>query len=162
MVLSIQYLFLTYTFKAIPALLTPVILFRRNLWRRGDTHWGRCGGRGLCADSVCTGVQDVKLGVFKKYCWKQRGTVGTVSITVGCASVIVYISTLERIPTLLGGFIIGITDNRYVFLLICNIMFLILGMIFDNNTITLVFIPMIYPLVQGIWYRSGPLQGSCS
>ena len=43
----------------------------------------------------------------------------------------------------------GITDNRYVFLLICNIMFLILGMIFDNNTITLVFIPMIYPLVQG-------------
>ena len=117
--------------------------------------------QGLCADSVCTGVQDVKLGVFKKILLETARTVGTVSITVGCASVIVYISTLERIPTLLGGFIMGITDNRYVFLLICNIMFLILGMIFDNNTITLVFIPMIYR-----WFRDlvsiRSTSGSCS
>ena len=142
-------LFLTYTFKAIPALLTPVILLG-GIYGGAvtPTEAGAVAGAYALIVSVLV-YRMLNWESLKKILLETARTVGTVSITVGCASVIVYISTLERIPTLLGGFIMGITDNRYVFLLICNIMFLILGMIFDNNTITLVFIPMIYPLVQG-------------
>lgn len=141
-------LFITYTLKAIPALLTPVILL-------GGIYGGVVTPTEAGAVAGAYAML-VSIFVYRMMSWESlkqilldtAKSVGTVSITVGCASVVVYIATLERIPTLLGGFITGFTDNRLIFLFICNILFLILGMIFDNNTITLVFIPMIFPLVQ--------------
>jgi tripartite ATP-independent transporter DctM subunit len=141
-------LFISYTIKAIPALLTPVILL-------GGIYGGvvtpteagaLAGAYALIVSFFVYRMLDGKalIQILKD----TTRTVGTVSITVGCASVIVYISTLERIPTLLGNVIIGLTDNKYLFLFICNILFLLLGMLFDNNTITLVFIPMLFPLLS--------------
>ena len=42
----------------------------------------------------------------------------------------------------------SITDNKYIFLLIVNIVFLFLGAVMDVSTIQLVFVPMILPLVK--------------
>lgn len=140
-------LFLTYTFKAIPAPLAPVILLGGIY---GDAVTPTEAGTVIGAYALIVSV--LVYGMLnweslKKILLETARTVGTVSVTASCASVIVHIPTLEYIPTLLGGFIMGITNNRYVFLLTCNIMSLILGMIFDNSTITPVFIPIIYPLV---------------
>lgn len=142
------HVFLVYTLKAIPALFAPVILLA-----------GIYGGVMTPTEAGAIAAfyaLIISLFVYRMMGWKELKQVlydtvqmvGTVSITVGCASAIVYISTLERIPQLLGDFIIGMTANKYVFLFLCNILFLILGMIFDNNTITLVFIPMLYPLLS--------------
>ena len=84
-------------------------------------------------------------GIIKK----SAANTATLALLCGTSMLFSYIISLEQVPRVVASLVMGITDNRYVFLLICNIMFLILGMIFDNNTITLVFIPMIYPLVQG-------------
>ncbi len=42
----------------------------------------------------------------------------------------------------------GLTENKYIFLLIVNIAFLVLGMLLDVNVIMLVFVPIVLPLVQ--------------
>jgi tripartite ATP-independent transporter DctM subunit len=141
-------IFISYSIKAFPALLTPVILLG-GIYGGAVTPTEAGAVAGLYALIV-------SILVYRMLNWESLKTilldtvrtVGTVSITVGCASVIVYISTLERIPSLLGGFVMGLTNNKYVFLFLCNLLFLALGMIFDNNTITLVFIPMIFPLLK--------------
>ena len=55
---------------------------------------------------------------------------------------------VEHIPEKIAGLLLDITTNKYLLLLIINILFLILGMFIDTSTITLVFIPMVLPLVE--------------
>jgi len=57
---------------------------------------------------------------------------------------------VEHIPDVFAGFLLGITQNKYVLLLVVNILFIILGMFIDTMAITLVFIPMVLPLVEAL------------
>ena len=142
------YEFIRLTIVSIPALLTPVILLGGIYGGvMTPTEAGAVAGAYALVISVL---------VYRMMGWKELKNilidtarqVGTVSITVGCAAIIVYITSKERIPTVMGNFILSFTNNKYVFLLICNVLFLVLGMLFDNNTITLVFIPIVFPLVR--------------
>ncbi len=75
-------------------------------------------------------------------------TVGTLSLLVGCAYAFSYIVTIEKIPNAVANLLLGITDNKYIMLLIINVMFLALGMFIDTMAITLVFIPIVLPLIK--------------
>ena len=56
----------------------------------------------------------------------------------------------EKLPVYIGGWLLGLTDNKYLFLLIINLGFLLMGMVFDTNTITLIFLPMVLGTVQAL------------
>jgi tripartite ATP-independent transporter DctM subunit len=73
---------------------------------------------------------------------------GTVAIIVGAAYSFSYIVAIEHIPDMFATFLLNITENKYILLLIVNILFLILGMFIDTMPIVLVFIPMVLPLVE--------------
>jgi TRAP-type C4-dicarboxylate transport system permease large subunit len=45
-------------------------------------------------------------------------------------------------------FVLNFTHNKYVFLFIVNIVFLLLGCVLDVSCIQLVFIPMVLPMVR--------------
>lgn len=140
--------FIVFSIRAIPALLTPVILLG-GIYGGVVTPTEAGAVAGLYAMLV-------SIFIYRALSWKDLKKIlidtvistGTVALTIGCASVILYISARERIPMLLGSFIMDFTDNKYVFLLIVNMLFLVLGMLFDSTTITLVFIPMLMPLVK--------------
>ena len=74
-------------------------------------------------------------------------TTGTLSIIVGAAFTFSFIVAREHIPDMIATVMLGITDNRYMLLLVINVFFLLLGMFIDTSTITVVFIPMVLPLV---------------
>ncbi len=76
--------------------------------------------------------------------------VGTLSLLVGCAYAFSYIVTIEQIPSTVAKLLLGITDNKYVMLLVINLMFLTLGMFIDTMAITLVFIPIVLPLINAL------------
>ena len=59
-----------------------------------------------------------------------------------------YIISLEQVPLAVASVVTGLTDNKYLFLLIVNIVFLLLGCVLDVSTIQLVFVPMVLPLVK--------------
>jgi len=74
-------------------------------------------------------------------------TTGILSLLVGSAYVFSYIVAIEHIPDTVATFLLGVTNNKYLLLLLINIIFLILGMFVDTMCIILVFIPIVLPLV---------------
>ena len=77
-------------------------------------------------------------------------TTGILSLIVGASFTFSFIVALEQIPQMVGGFLLSITENKYVLLFLINIIFLLLGMFVDTSTIMLVFIPMVLPLVKAL------------
>ena len=77
-------------------------------------------------------------------------TTGILSLLVGSAYVFSYIVAIERIPNVVADFLLNVTKNKYLLLLLINITFIILGMFVDTMTIILVFIPIVLPLVQAL------------
>jgi len=73
---------------------------------------------------------------------------GKISIIVATSFGVCFVVTNERIPNFIAEWLINITNNKYVFLFIINIAFIILGMFINVNTITLVFIPIVLPLIE--------------
>ena len=48
----------------------------------------------------------------------------------------------------IANWVVGLTDNKYLFLLVINVVFLFLGCVMDVSTIQYVFVPMVLPLVK--------------
>jgi tripartite ATP-independent transporter DctM subunit len=77
-------------------------------------------------------------------------TTGTLSLLVGAAYAFSYIVAKEHIPDLVANWLLSVTSNKYVLLLLINIVFIVLGMFIDTMAITLVFIPIVLPLVNSL------------
>jgi TRAP-type C4-dicarboxylate transport system permease large subunit len=69
---------------------------------------------------------------------------------IGTASIISYIVAREQIAANLGALIIEISNNKYFFLFLVNVVILILGMFIDTNTIQLVFVPIMIPVARAL------------
>ena len=140
--------FIVYTIKAFPALLTPVILL-------GGIYSGVVTPTYAVALAASWAIL-VSVFVYRamgpKALWKvivqTMRTTGTLSLIVGSAFTFSFIVAKEHIPDMIAGFMLGITESKYVLLLVINVFFLLLGMFIDTSTITVVFIPMVLPLVM--------------
>lgn len=76
--------------------------------------------------------------------------IGVLAFLVGAAYSFSYIVAMEKIPQLVAGAMLGITENKYVMLLIVNIVFLILGCFMDTSSIQLVFVPIVLPVMKAL------------
>lgn len=140
--------FLIFTVEAIPALLTPVILL--TCIYTGvvtPTEAGALAGMYALIVSVLV-YRALSLNALMQILKDTIRGIGMVAITIGCASAIQYISGYEKIPALFAELVVNFAPNKYVFLLVVNILFIVMGMFLETNTITLVFIPIILPLVR--------------
>ena len=77
-------------------------------------------------------------------------TTGTLSLLVGCAYAFSYIVAIEKIPNAVATFLLSLTTNKVMMLFLVNIVFLILGMFIDTMAITLVFIPIVVPVMKAL------------
>jgi tripartite ATP-independent transporter DctM subunit len=142
--------FTANTVRAFPALLTPVILL-------GGIYSGVVtpteAGALAAFYAVLISFFVYRVMRFAKL-WEilvdTVKTTGNLALIVGSAFCISYIVAIEHIPDLFAGILLSITDNRYMLLFIINILFLVLGMFIDTMSITLVFIPMVLPLVNAL------------
>ena len=64
------------------------------------------------------------------------------------AYILSYVATSSGIGEIISGWFLGLTTNKYIFLLVINIMFLLLGMLFDTNVLEFVFLPLIIPVAR--------------
>jgi len=141
-------IFMVQSLKALPALFTPIILL-------GGIYTGIVtpteAGALAGAWALLIGIL-----VYRVIGWKKMMEVfvdtakstGVVSIIVAASFSFSYIVSIEHIPQMFSSLLLSITENKYVLLLIVNILFLILGMFMDVMTVTLVFIPMVLPLIN--------------
>jgi len=142
--------FISSTIDAIPALLTPVILL-------GGIYSGIVTPTEAGAIAALYGLiisvlfyRSINLKSLGKIIFETVKSTGTISIIVACSFGMSFVVAYERIPDVVAAALLGITTNKYVFLLLVNIAFLVLGMFIDVNTITLVFIPIVLPMVKSL------------
>ena len=145
-----------YTFKqfvkntiiAFPALMTPVILLG-GIYTGvvTPTEAGALAGIYALLISVLI-YRSLGLKQLLDVIIDTAKTTGVLTVIVGAAFSFSYIVALEHIPGLFSNLLLSITSNKYVLLLVINILFIILGMFIDTMAITLVFIPMVLPLVK--------------
>lgn len=142
--------FCIYTLRAIPALLTPVILL-------GGIYTGivtatEAGALAalytILISAFAYRVLTLKgLGRVIKDTVIQTGKV--FSIVIG-AYLLSYVATSSGMGKVITNWFLNFTSNKYIFLLILNIMFLLLGMLFDTNVLEFVFLPLIIPIARSL------------
>jgi tripartite ATP-independent transporter DctM subunit len=93
--------------------------------------------------------------VYKELAWSHLPTImykgglntAMVLIIVGVANLVGYIMAIERIPLLVAELFLGITDNKWVMMLLINILLLIVGCFIDGASALIIFTPVLLPLI---------------
>lgn len=94
--------------------------------------------------------------VYKELKWKQMPkvlldsakTTSKLVIIIAAASVFSYISINEGLPDFFRDFMLGVSDNKYVILILLNIILLLTGLIIDILVATVILVPVLIPLSQ--------------
>jgi tripartite ATP-independent transporter DctM subunit len=97
----------------------------------------------------------VTMCIYRDYKWSElpklvHRTVKTLSIVmilIGFAASFGYIMTLMQIPTLITQVFTSVSDNKYVVLLMINILLLVLGTLMDMAPLILIMTPILLPIV---------------
>jgi len=79
--------------------------------------------------------------------YKAGLSTAMILIIVGVANLVGFIMAVERIPLMVAEFFLGITTNKYVMLLLINILLLIVGCFIDGASALIIFTPVLLPLI---------------
>lgn len=134
------------SFRSFPALMFPVIVL-------GSIYGGissptEAGGVAVIY-SVLVGFLIYRTMTPKGFAgvMLNRGIlVGVVLIMLLCAMMLVRMFVNERIPEMVAAGILAISENKYVVLLLMNIVLIFLGMVMDDASAILVSSPLLFPL----------------
>lgn len=94
--------------------------------------------------------RDLKFRDIGRVFVTQATTTGVVVLMVIFVLILSRIMTMQNIPQDLIRFISGVTENYYLTLLLVNVFLILLGMIVDDFTGTLLAAPLLFPLMQHI------------
>lgn len=70
-----------------------------------------------------------------------------VMFIVGVAALFGWIVTAERVPQLLANFFLSVSPNKWVFMLLINLLLLILGTFMESTALVIILIPVLLPVV---------------
>lgn len=73
-----------------------------------------------------------------------------VMLILCAANLFSYYMSWETIPTQLTQLLLSLTDNKWVFLLLCNILFLLVGCFMDAIAVMIVIAPLLAPVVRAL------------
>lgn len=140
--------FIKFTINALPAIFTPTILLA-GIYTGIMTPTE--AGAVAAIYAIIISFLAYKAMSFKALFQIIKDTVretGSVSLMIGAAAIISYIVAREQIANNLAAYVLNVTNSKYVFLIIVNIIILILGMFIDTSTIQLVFVPILIPMAK--------------
>lgn len=70
-----------------------------------------------------------------------------VMLIIGASSVLSFVMSFTGLPEAISNLLLGITDNKYIILLIINILLLFIGTFMDMAPALLIFTPIFLPVV---------------
>lgn len=73
---------------------------------------------------------------------------GMIVFLIGVSNILSWVMAFTQIPQAIATLLLGITDNKYIILLIMNIILLIAGTFMDVTPAILIFTPLFLPIVQ--------------
>src|SRR6202167_4299070 len=98
----------------------------------------------------------VTMFVYRDYRWRDLPvllhrtlrTVAMVLTLIACASSVGYVMALTQMPAKMTAFFLSISSNKYVILLLINILLLVLGTLIDMAPSILIATPILLPVMQ--------------
>ena len=73
---------------------------------------------------------------------------GGIIFIIAMSGIFSYAITVEQVPKVLGGFLVGLSNNLYVIELLVIVFLTITGMFIDSNVNILLFTPLILPVIR--------------
>jgi len=140
--------FLSSTFQAIPALMTPVVLLMGIY--TGIMTPTEAGAVAAAYTLLIAFIvyRTLSLRDLGKVLLNTIRTTGTIFLVIAGAFGFSFIVTIEQVSKVVVEAMSSVVSSPWVFLLAVNILFLILGALIDVNVSQLVFIPIVLPLVH--------------
>src|SRR6201997_2938671 len=105
---------------------------------------------------ACIWAFFVTMLVYRDYRWRDLPvllhrtlrTVAMVLTLIACASSVGYIMALTQMPAKMTAFFLSISSNKYVILLLINVLLLLLGTLVDMAPSILIATPILLPVMQ--------------
>ncbi|HEU4367585.1 MAG TPA: TRAP transporter large permease [Methylomirabilota bacterium] len=91
--------------------------------------------------------RDYKLRDLPHLIHRVVKTVAMVMMLIGFSVAFGYMMAIMRIPAVMTELFLGISDNRYVFLLLVNVLLLVLGTFMDLAPMLLICTPIFMPVI---------------
>lgn len=130
---------------SLPALLAPVLLIGGLM----SGYFGPTEVAGVTvAYALFIGFVLYRTLSFRAVLKSLRETVeatGSILFIVSTAALFAWVLTMDRVPMIVSSFLLGLTDDPLVLLILVNILLLLVGMILESIAAILIIAPIIAP-----------------
>ncbi len=100
----------------------------------------------------------ITMFVYRDYKWRELPllmarvvrTVGMVMMLIGFAAAFGYMMALMQLPAKITQFFLSVSDNKYIILLLINIILLMLGCLMDMAPLIVICTPILLPVAVSI------------
>lgn len=92
--------------------------------------------------------REVKLKDMGELLVDSGKTTGGIMLIIGAATLFSYVCTVHGISQAAQTLLLSISGNKYIFLVIVNVIFLIAGCFVDANSAMYIFIPIMFPVAK--------------
>ncbi len=94
--------------------------------------------------------REIPLSAMKGILYNSFKTLAMVMSLISTASAFGYLMAYLRVPTMVTNALLSVSDNKYVILLLINLMLLFLGMVMDMAPIIIIVTPILIPVIETI------------
>ncbi len=91
--------------------------------------------------------KEIRWQEFKDCMMDTIVVAGATTFAVGMATSFSYILTLEQIPVIVSSFVLSLTENKILILLVINLFLVVVGMFMDNICSCTILAPILLPVV---------------
>ena len=90
--------------------------------------------------------KEFSTGVVKQVLHETVESTAKIMLIICAANVLTYILTSERIPQTITEYVVSTIDNKWVFLLIVNVLLLVVGMLIEGSAAMVILVPLLHPV----------------
>ena len=94
--------------------------------------------------------KSIKISELPKLLVDSAEMTGIIIFLIGVSSIMSWVMAFTGIPAAISGVMLGISNNKYVILLIINVILLIVGTFMDMTPACLIFTPIFLPICQAV------------
>lgn len=129
------------------ALMIPIVIF-------GGIFGGIMTATEAAAVSVVVAIaaswRELDIKKIPKLLVRTAMSTSVVTFMMAGSAVLVTVMTYSRSPKVITDFILSLTDNKYLILLMINMLLFALGMILHGNAVQLLSIPLALPIMKAL------------
>ncbi len=100
--------------------------------------------------------------IYRNITWKSLMEIivesakmsGMIVFLIGVSNILSWVMAFTQIPQAISALLLGITDNKYILLLIMNVILLAAGTFMDVTPAILIFTPLFLPIVESFGMSS--------